>query len=262
MCIAWEVNRMSRLFSVAKYEYKMQIKRIAGWAILLFVLASSMMDCLPTATNLARLEFITDIQYYVRRVFSFDGLILLFGILFLTAGCLVDDRKSHRRDLFMAAPIGKASYVGGKLLGNLLYALTLMYALLIISLCGFALFSTSGTSLSVYIGAVIDVSLCIILPATFFVVASSVMLPEILDIRLVYLIYSILFLVNAFSTDAAEARPFYIFTQGDLAKLIWQHPSNTEFFVGSACLNLLFMLGIGGLAIILVAVKRRFWRAE
>lgn len=253
---------MSKLLSVAKYEYKMQIRRIAGWIVLLFVLAASMMDCLPTATNLARLEFITDIQYYVRRVFSFDGLILLFGILFLTSGRLVDDRKSHLRDWFMAAPIKKASYIGGKLLGNLLFAFTLMYSLLIISLCGFAFFSRSSATLGIYMSAVIDVSLCVILPATFFVVASSVMLPEIIDIRLVYLLYSVLFLINVFSTDTAKARPFYIFTQGDMAKLIWQHPKYMEIYIGSACFNLLFMLGTGVFATVLVAVKRRFWRAE
>lgn len=106
---------MSKMLSIAKYEYKMQIKRIAGWIILLFVLASSMMDCLPVASNLARIEFLGDIHYYVRRVFSFDGLILLFGILFLTAGRMVDDRKTHRRDLFMTAPIGKCSYISGNL---------------------------------------------------------------------------------------------------------------------------------------------------
>lgn len=88
------------------------------------------------------------------------------------------------------------------------------------------------------------------------------MLPEIIDIRLVYLLYSVLFLVNAFSSDAAEARPFYIFTQGDLAKLIWQHPKRMEIYAESACLNLLFMLGIGVFAIALVVAKRRFWRAE
>lgn len=253
---------MSKLLSIAKYEYKMQIKRIAGWIVLLLVLLSSMMDCLPTATNIARIEFLGDIHYFVRRVFSFDGLILLFGILFLTAGRLIDDRKSRRRDLFMAAPIRKASYIGGKLLGNFMFALTLMYLLLIVSLCGFALFSTPVTPLGDYISAVVDVSLCVMLPATFFVVASGVMLSEIMDIRVVYLIYSILFLINAFSTDAAEAKPFYLITQGDLAKLIWQHPKHMEIYVGSACLNLLFMLGIGILAIALVAVKRRFWRAE
>ncbi len=253
---------MSKLLAVTKYEYKMQIKHIAGWIVLLFVVTSAMMDCLPTASNLTRVEFLGDVRYYVRRVFSFDGLILLFGVLFLTAGRLVDDRKSGRRDLFMAAPIGKASYITGKLAGNFLFALTLMYSLLIISLCGFAIFSPASTSLSDYMGAVFSVSVCIILPAAFFVVAGSVMLPEIADIRLVYLLYSVLFLVNAFSSDAAEARPFYIFTQGDLAKMIWQHPKFQEVYIGSACLNLLFMLGVGILAIILVAGKRRFWRAE
>ena len=93
-------------------------------------------------------------------------------------------------------------------------------------------------------------------------VASSVMLPELVDIRLVYLVYSVVFLVNAFSTEQAEPAPFYIFTQGDLAKLIWQHPKYLEIHVGSACLNLAFMLGIGVLVIILVAVKRQFWRTE
>lgn len=253
---------MSKLLAVTKYEYKMQIKHIAGWIVLLFVVASAMMDCLPTASNLARVEFLGDVRYYVRRVFSFDGLILLFGVLFLTAGRLVDDRKSGRRELFMAAPIGKTSYIAGKLAGNFLFALTLMYSLLIISLCGFAIFSPASTSLSDYMGAVFSVSVCIILPATFFVAASGVMLPEIVDIRLVYLLYSVLFLINAFSSDTAEARPFYIFTQGDLAKMIWQHPKFQEVYIGSACLNLLFMLGVGILAIILVAGKRRFWRAE
>lgn len=149
---------MSKMLSIAKYEYRMQIKRIAGWIVLLFVLASSMMDCLPVASNMARIEFLGDIHYYVSRVFSFDGLILLFGILFLTAGRMADDRKSHRRDLFMAAPIRKSSYIGGKFIGNFLYALTLMYVLLIVSIAGFAVFSPSGTTVWEYISAVFSVS--------------------------------------------------------------------------------------------------------
>ena len=121
MCIVWEEKSMNRMFAVSKYEYKMQIKRIAGWLVLLFVLVSAMMDSLPTTENLKRIEFLYDIHYYVRRVFSFDGLILLFALMFLMAGRLVSDRKTGRRDLFMAAPIGKGSYIGGKLMGNFLY---------------------------------------------------------------------------------------------------------------------------------------------
>lgn len=251
---------MRKMLSITKYEYAMQIKRIAGWIVLLFVLASSMMDCLPVVANLTRIEFLGDIHYYVRRVFSFDGLILLFGILFLTAGRMVDDRKTHCRDLFMTAPIGKASYIGGKFLGNFLFALSLMYMLLIFSLAGFIWFAPSNVTIGEYASAIFSVSFCVILPATFFVVASSVMLPELVDIRLVYLVYAVLFLVNAFTTDQAGPIPFYIFTQGDLAKLIWQHPRYLELYMGSACLNLVFMLGIGILSITLVAVKRRFWR--
>ena len=253
---------MRKLLSVTKYEYQMQIKRIAPWIVLLFVLVSAMMDCLPTSANMARIEFLGDIRYYVRRVFSFDGLILLFGIMFLTAGRLADDRRKHRRELFMAAPIGKISYIGGKLLAGYLFALTLMYSLLFLSLFGYTIFSSSATTLYEYISIICDVSLCIILPAAFFVVTSSIMLSEIMDIRLVYILFSILFLVNAFSTDATSARPFYIFTQGDLAKLIWQHPKQTEVYIWSACLNLLFMLGTGVLTTVIVCVKRSFWRNE
>lgn len=83
---------MSKMLAITKYEYKMQIKRVAGWTVLIFVLVSFMMDCLPVASNLARIEFLEDIHYYVRRVFSFDGLILLFGVFFLTAGRMIDDR--------------------------------------------------------------------------------------------------------------------------------------------------------------------------
>lgn len=253
---------MNKMFAVSKYEYKMQIKRIAGWLVLLFVLVSAMMDSLPTADNLKRIEFLYDIHYYVRRIFSFDGLILLFALMFLMAGRLVGDRKTGRRDLFMAAPIGKGSYIGGKLMGNFLYALSLMYMLLMAALIGFAVVSQVAPSIKDYISAILEVSIYIILPATFFVTASSVMLPEIMDIRLFYLLFSILFLVNAFSSDTGTAAPFYIFTQGDLAKMIWQHPRWPMIHMGSAALNLLFMLGTGGLAIVLVSHKRRFWRAD
>lgn len=252
---------MNRMFAVSKYEYKMQIKRIAGWLVLLFVLASAMMDSLPTTENLKRVEFLYDIHYYVRRIFSFDGLILLFALMFLMAGRLVGDRKTGCRDLFMAAPIKKGSYIGGKLLGNFLYALSLMYLLLAAAMVGFIVFSHSETPPIDYISAFFEVSIYIILPATFFVTASSVMLPEIMDIRLFYLVFSVLFLVNAFSSDTGTAAPFYIFTQGDLAKMIWQHPRWPMIYLGSAALNLLFMLGVGGLSIVLVACKRRFWRA-
>lgn len=172
---------MNKMFSISKYEYKMQIKRIAGWIVLIFVFASAMLDCLPTETDMARIEFLYDIHYYVRRVFSFDGLILLFALMFLMAGRLVSDRKTGRRDLFMAAPVGKGSYIGGKLLGNFLYALSLMYMLLVAALIGFAVFSQAETSINDYISAFFEVSIYIILPATFFVTASSVMLPEIID---------------------------------------------------------------------------------
>ena len=104
-----------------------------------FSTVTAFLDCLPTAANMARVEFLGEIHYYVKRVFAFDGLILLFGLMFLMAGRLVDDRKTRVKDLLMAAPVHKKAYVGGKLLGNLCYTLTMMFSLLGISICGYLL---------------------------------------------------------------------------------------------------------------------------
>lgn len=262
MYIVWEVKNMSKLTAIAKYEYKMQIGRPAGWGVLLFTTISAFLDCLPTAANMARVEFLGEIHYYVKRVFAFDGLILLFGLMFLMAGRMVGDRKAGLKDLFMAAPIRKKDYIGGKLLGNLCYALTMMFALLGISICGFLLCRRGAEGAGSYLQAICSVTLYLILPAAFFVAASSVMFPEILDIRFFYLLYSILFMTNAFSINSAEKMPFYIFTQGDLTKYIWQHPKWPQVYPGSALLNLAFLLGTGVLAVTLVAVKRSFWRAD
>lgn len=84
---------MNKVFSISKYEYKMQIKRVSGWLVLLFVVIATMMDCLPTTNNMKRIEFLYDVHYYVRRVFAFDGLILLFALMFLMADRLVSDAK-------------------------------------------------------------------------------------------------------------------------------------------------------------------------
>lgn len=251
---------MNNLLSIAKYEYKVQIKRVVGFGVLLLIFISAMMDSMPIASNMVRVEFLYDIHYYVHRVFSFDGLLLLFGIMFLVSGRLIVDRKTGCRDLFIAAPIKKGSYIGGKLLGNFLYALTLMYALLISSLIAFAIFNQTTTPIGEYISAFLEVSIYIILPASFFTVACGVMIPEVIDVRLFYLIFSILFLVNAFYSDGGTAAPFYIFTQGDWAKMIWQHPKSPVIYAESAVFNLLFMLGGGVLAIALVSAKRKFWR--
>lgn len=253
---------MSKLAAVAKYEYKMQISRPAGWGVLLFSTVTAFLDCLPTAANMARVEFLGEIHYYVRRVFAFDGLILLFGLMFLMAGRLVGDRKTGVKDLLMAAPVHKKDYVGGKLLGNLCYTLTMMFSLLGISICGYLLCRRGTEGIGSFLHAGYSVALYLILPASFFVTASCVMLPEILDIRFFYLLYSILFMVNAFSVNSAEKMPFYIFTQGDLTKYIWRHPKWPQIYPGSAWLNLAFLLGTGILAVTLVAAKRSFWRVD
>lgn len=253
---------MSKLFSIAKYEYKMQIKRPAGWIVLLFVFLSAMADSLPTSSNMARLEFLNEISYYIRRIFSFDGLLLLFGLLFLMSNRLVDDRKTGRRELFISSPIRKKDYLFGKLLGNYLYTLTMMYALLAGALIGFLLFSKSITPADTYLVTVFKASIYLIFPASFLVVAISVILPELIEIRLFYMLSSVFFFINSFFIDSSERMPFYIFLQGDLSKLVWHHPNFSMVHAESIALNLFFMIGTGTAAIFLVATKQTFWGAE
>jgi LPXTG-motif cell wall-anchored protein len=56
--------------------------------------------------------------------------------------------------------------------------------------------------------------------------------------------------------------PFYLITSGDLAKLIWQHPKWPFSNTGSIQANLVFLVGCGLLAGLLLFLKRKFWRNE
>lgn len=78
---------MSKLTSIIRYEYIMQMRRPAAWGILLAATALAQFDCFPSSRNLARLEFLNQPAYFIHRIMTFDVLLLMFGLSFLLAAC-------------------------------------------------------------------------------------------------------------------------------------------------------------------------------
>lgn len=253
---------MGKIISIVRYECKMQLSRFATWGVFIAALVVAMLDDFPSATNLHRLEFLTEPAYFLSRTMSIYGLALTFGLLFLLSNRFSIDKKLGVKSLIMAAPIGKGQYILGKLLGGFCYAFSLVF-----------LFLAANTA--VYLAAVpadLSVISCLIpliktlfvsaIPVSLFVGFTAVALPAIMDIRLFYLLASALFMANAAITGSAEPMPFYLITSGDLIRLIWQHPQWPFTNTGSIQANCVFLMGAGLSSCGLLFLKRKFWRAE
>lgn len=253
---------MHKIMSIIHYEYKMQLKRIAAWGVLLTATGIALLDNFPSAANLARLEFLNQPTYFVYRTMSQDGLIVAFGLLFLLSSRFLLDRKTGVKSVIMASPIGEGQYIFGKLLGGFLYTFTV--------LCIFLMLNT----VIYYVGTPFEIGImeCLVpllktvfisvLPVSFFISFCSVAFPALMDIRLFYLLSAVLFGVNASTTNSAGAMPFYLITSGDLIRLIWVHPRWPEIIMSSVQANLLFLLGGGVISCVLLCLRRKFWRAE
>ena len=133
MCTAWEEKTMRKLLSVIYYEYLMQLKRIATWAVLAAAVVISLIDSFPSAKNLARLEFLSEPSYFIFRTLSFGALLTAFGLMFLISNRLTIDQKTGMKHLIMASPITKSQYILGKLIGGFIYAYTVFSLYLILN---------------------------------------------------------------------------------------------------------------------------------
>lgn len=253
---------MRKCFAIIRYEYSMQLKRIATWVVLFSACIIALIDSLPTTKNLARLEFMNEPTYYIYRSMSFDALVLLFGLVFLLSSRFPLDRKTGVKNLFMASNITKLHYICGKLLAGFLYTYTMLALFLSIKVLAYTLVAPFDVSITECIAALIKTLVICALPASLFTGFISVALPTVIDIRLFYVLISVLFFVNAFSSKSANSMPFYLITSGDLTKLIWQHPAWPFTNTGSIEANLLFLVGGGTLSGMLLFLKRKFWRDE
>ena len=73
---------MDTVLTILRYEYRMQLRRPAGWAILAAAAVMALLDSFPSPENLVRLEFLDQPAYFVYRIMSLDALVLLFGLTF------------------------------------------------------------------------------------------------------------------------------------------------------------------------------------
>lgn len=253
---------MRKVLSIIHYEYKMQMKRFATWGILLVALLISLLDNFPSATNLARLEFLSQPAYFIFRTIGFDGLIIAFAFMFLLSNRFPVDEKTGVKSLMMSSPMGKGQYIMGKLSAAFLYTLTMLCVFLIINVSVHYIAVPLDFSLMEYIVLVCKVIITSIIPISIFVSFSAVVFPAMMDIRLFYLLAGILFVFNASYVNSADASPFYLITSGDLIRLIWVHPKYPQIDYASVWANLIFLLVCGFGSPLLLIMKRKFWRAE
>lgn len=253
---------MRKIMSIIHYEYKMQFKRIATWGVLLAATGVALLDNFPSATNLARLEFLIQPAYFIYRTMCQDGLILAFGLLFLLSNRFPLDKKTGVKSIIMASPINKGQYIFGKLLGGFLYTFTMLCIFLMMNTATYYVALPFEIGIMECVAPLLKTIFISALPVSLFVSFCSVALPALMDIRLFYLLSAVLFGVNASTVNAAEAMPFYLITSGDLIRLIWVHPRWSEIIMSSVQANLLFLLGGGVISCVLLCLKHKFWRSE
>lgn len=262
MYFAWEGKPMRKVMTILKYEYQMQMKRIATWGVLLAATIITLLDSFPSASNLARLEFLPQPAYFIYRIMSLDSLMLTFGLMFLLSNRFTMDYKAGVKSLFMAAPLNKVQYISGKISASFLYTFTIVTGFLAFNFAIYALFSPVRASIADYLYPFTKTVFVCVIPVSFFISFCSLALSAILDIRLFYFVSSIVFILNASTVGSAEKMPFYMITSGDLIKLIWQHPKYPFNDVSSIAANFCFLFGCGLLTFVVLIGKQKFWRTE
>ena len=258
MCTAWGGKLMNKSALIAKYELKMQIRRIGGWLVFSFSVAVALLDDFPSAANVKRLAELPKQGYVVYRLIGQPGIILLFGLMFLLSDRIRGDWKRGTLDLFTTAPIRKAQYLAGKILGNLCYLLCMAGLYLTVNGVIQAIFTPGQfTAIPYFVGFI-----TVILPACFFIAMCSLAIPVLLDIRLFYAAFAVYFMANLIIVPekGVSDLPFWFLLRGGLSMFVYRFNLSTLNF-GNITANLAFLLGIGIFAFALLFAKRNYWRA-
>ena len=253
---------MRKMIAIIHYEYKMQFLRPATWGVLLAATIFTLLDHYPSAGNLARLEFLNEPAYFVYRTMGQDGLVLMFGFLFLLAERFPLDHKTGMKLLLLSHALQKWQYVWGKLLGGFLSAFSILCIFLILNTAVYFAAAPFPISLLACTLPLAKAILISALPVSLFVSLCSVALPGMIDIRLFYLLASVLFGFNAAYVGSAHAAPFYLITSGDLIRFIWVNPNWSFTDTGSILANGAFLMGSGSIFAGLLFLKHSFWRSE
>jgi len=256
MFIAWGERCMGSFITVAKCEWKMQIRNIGFWLLLALALTVSILDCFPSASNMARLDNqLTDHGYVVTRVIKDSLVLMLFGFVFLVSNRIRRDKSLGVAELYMASPISKAQYVFGKIAANLLIALLLSAVLIFGNGAVQLVFGTSSFDIMPYIIGFIAVAV----PACIFTVCFSTAMPVITDIRLVYVAMVAYFLLNMIIVPDGTKLPFYLLASEPMK--LFNPLLGLGIRTGALMvLNWLFLIGSGAASVVLLLCTRRYWR--
>ncbi|WP_055666674.1 ABC transporter permease [Desnuesiella massiliensis] len=248
---------MSRVFTIAKYEFKMQFGKVGFWLILIIATALALIDNFPSAANLNRLPQLIKQGYVVSRLLPQPGVILLFGFVFLIANQICGDVKKGIDEIFMVKPLSRSQYVFGKFFGNFIFVILLFVIYLAINGFAQAVWTPGNFVVYPYIIAFI----CVIIPASIFVVGCSLAFPILIDIRFFYALFSTYFMWNLIITPDGDKLPFYLLLSGDLTKLLYNYglaePSSFKILFNAA-----FLVITGILSLLLLLPLGRFWREK
>lgn len=253
---------MRKMIAIIRYEYKMQFKRLATWGVLLAATVFALLDNYPSASNLARLEFLNEPAYFVYRTMSLNGFVLMFGLMFLLAERFPLDNKTGMKLLLMSHALQKRQYILGKLLSGFLYAFSILCIFLALNTAVYFVAAPFPIPLLDCIVPLVKAIIVSAFPVSLFVSLCSVALPGMIDIRLFYLFAAIFFGINAAYVGSANAAPFYMITSGDLIRLIWVNPKWSFNDTGSIIANGAFLMGSGLVFGSLLFLRHKFWRSE
>ncbi len=246
---------MRNFMTIAKYEWKMQIVNPGFWVILVFVLIIGGLDSFPTPANMVRLDGqLQNSGYVVSRLLTYVVL-MMFGFVFMTANRIRRDIKLGISELYMASPLAKGQYVAGKFIANLCVVLSVVGVFFAINALVHLVYNPAPLDVLSYFIGFISVAI----PMAVFTIGCAVSLPVLTDIRFIYALMAGYFLVNVAIVPDARRLPFYLLT-GEPLKLINPYLGLGYQSVALMICNLLFLLGTGLLALLLLLCSRRYWR--
>lgn len=246
---------MRDVLTIARYEFKMQIKNKVFWTILLITSLLSIWEQFPSTENLNRLEHLTNHGYIASRSLTLTGIFLMFASVFIIANRIRGDMEQKTTDILFSKPITKGSYIWGKFIGNYSTSITMFAVFIGLNGTIQAMFNPSPFEILPYIKSFIFITM----PTMIFVVGLSIAIPVLIDIRIFYASMSVYFMYCILVIPNTYEIPFY-WIIGDTRKLIYRC---FQIPYRSIILNIVFLIGIGLCSIGLLSLSsKRLWREQ
>ena len=247
---------MRNFSTIAKCEWKMQIKNPGFWIILALGFTLSCLDNFPNAANMARLDDqLQNSGYVVARLLHDAVVLMMFGFVFMVANRIRRDKKLGVSELYMASPLTKGKYIAGKFAANLFVVLSVVGIFFAANALVHLVFNPAPLDVLPYIIGFISVAI----PMAVFTTGCSIALPVLTDIRFAYVLMAGYFFLNVVLVPDSRALPFYLLA-GEPLKLINPYLGFGQMSGALMVINWTFMLGLGMIAVLLLLCGKRYWR--